>query len=61
MAKYSTEGNKDDIRKDLIDFANSNQSSYSNTFQYNSKFLDVTGSLGCWGIVQVDNKGNMKH
>lgn len=61
MAKYSEDREKDAIRQSLMDLANSTRDSYFNTFEYNSKFLDVTGSLGCWGIVQLDNNGNIKH
>lgn len=54
MAKYETQEN-DNVRKELLALAmqiiNSNTET-QDSYSYNDKLVDVTGSLGCWGIVQ---------
>lgn len=50
MAKYE-EKNEDGIRKQLLDFAKeSSNRDKQDYITFNT--TDVTGSLGCWGIVQ---------
>ena len=52
MAKYEAK-EKDDIRKELVELANEilNAKNESvDSINYNQ--IDITGSLGCWGIVQ---------
>lgn len=52
MAKYETR-EKDDIRKELMELANeivNTENESATSINYNQ--VDVTGSLGCWGIVQ---------
>ena len=50
MAKYE-EKNEDGIRKKLLDFAKeSSNGDKQDYIAFNT--TDVTGSLGCWGIVQ---------
>lgn len=60
MAKY-TPKEKDDIRKELLNIVNksSRGNEHADSFNYDNKLLDVTGSLGCWGIVQLNNSGQM--
>lgn len=52
MAKYKTK-EKDSIRKELVELANeiiNAENESVDSINYNQ--VDVTGSLGCWGIVQ---------
>ena len=50
MAKYE-EKNEDNVRKQLLDFAkDSSNGDDEDYIVFN--IVDVTGSLGCWGIVQ---------
>ena len=50
MAKYE-ERDEDGIRKQLLDFAKeSSNGDKQDYIAFNT--TDVTGSLGCWGIVQ---------
>ena len=50
MAKYE-EKNEDNVRKQLLDFAKDLSNGDSeDCIVFNT--TDVTGSLGCWGIIQ---------
>lgn len=53
----------DGVREALLAFAGENKKDKDNQRTRNLIFqaTDVTGSLGCWGITQVNNSGQMRH
>lgn len=60
MAKYSYE-DKDSLRKELRTLINetAGKNETAETFSYTDTLLDITGSLGCWGIARVDKNGRL--
>ena len=52
MAKYETK-EKDDIRKELVELVNEIlNAKHESVDSINYNQSDITGTLGCWGIVQ---------
>ena len=53
MAKYSEEQSKSEVRPELLELAMAvvKANNDSGKSENSAKFLDVTGSLGCWGVV----------
>ena len=53
----------DGVREALLAFtaANKKDKEGKRTRDLIFQATDVTGSLGCWGITQVNNSGQMRH